>query len=103
MIDQRIDTHLNPWGLMTGEIVTSEAFTGIYRIAEIKRVEDKLQATCYQIFTLDGKPVKLNRPAVCDMKQLRPAILQIAQLRERIQHLQNLVGYLERIKETHKL
>lgn len=107
---------MNPWGIMVGDVVTSETFTGVYRVTELKSSkgqptngmtqdigEEYISATCFQIFTLEGKPIKLNRPTFCDVKVLRPAFLQIAPLREKIRGLQTFLAYLESLKETNKL
>jgi hypothetical protein len=107
MINQIIDTQWNRWGIMNGDIVTSQNFTGIYRVHEIERKETDgvitLVATLYQVFTLDGKPVKLNRPSYCDVNSCKPAFLLAPEVKERIQHLQNLYQFLETLKVQNKL
>ncbi len=84
------DISYNPFGLAIGDIITATN-VGIHEIVGFELKEASIEVSYNQLFTMDGKEVKMNRPAKCDLRECKPAQLQVAKLKERIVLLENLV------------
>lgn len=85
----------NPYGLIPGDIVTAYN-SGIHEILSIDETEDgKLNVKYNQVYSMEGKKVSINRPAICDISFCKPAFLKIPEIKERVDCLQELINYLK--------
>jgi len=89
--------NLNPYGLQKGDIITGYN-SGIHEILDIQRlINDSIEVTYNQVYSMDGRPMAMNRPAKCDIKHCKPAVLEIPKIKERIKSLNELLNYLQTI------
>lgn len=88
-----IDTQLNPYDLGIGDIITGYN-TGIHRITSMQPKGTSIEVIYNQVYSMDGRPVAMNRPAKCDIKHCKPAVLEIPKIKERIEGLMELLNYL---------
>ena len=85
----------NQYELTVGDIITGYN-TGIHEITKMEEIEGDIEVTYNQVYSMDGRPVAMNRPAVCSIKYCKPAILEIPKTKERIKGLFQLLTFLEK-------
>lgn len=89
--------NLNPYGLEIGDIITGYN-TGIHKILNMEEKDGSIEVEYNQVYSMDGRPMAMHRPAKCDIKHCKPAMLEIPKTKERIKGLFELLKYLESLK-----
>lgn len=85
----------NPYNIRPGDIITGYN-NGIHEVVSLEEKNGSIEVTYNQVFSIDGRPVAMNRPAVCDIGHCKPALLYIPTVKERIKGLYRLLEFLEK-------
>lgn len=84
--------NINKHEIKVGEYILAYN-TGVHVVLSID--EETNDVTYNQVFTIEGKPVNLNRPATCEMKHCKPAIMFANEIRKKISVYTDFLRALE--------
>lgn len=76
-----MDENVNKYEIKVGDYILAYN-SGVHEVLEID--EETNEVTYNQVFTIEGKPVVLNRPAKCEMRHCKPAIMFASEIRKKI-------------------
>lgn len=73
----------NQYDLKIGDYILAYN-TGVHELLDMYEEDDTTMVKYNQVFTIEGKPVVLNRPAICDIKHCKPAVTIIPEIRKKM-------------------
>lgn len=84
--------NINVYDIKVGDWILAYN-SGIHEVLDID--EETNDVTYNQVFTIEGKPVNINRPAVCAMQHCKPSLMCIGDIRKKINMYTEFIRALE--------